>query len=115
MGYPNTTVNFPGWPISIGGAFSMGMSPNGHAGPASYNSTTGEILSAAEFGFKYFQRLDGGRTSDGLYDLKPINQVSGPSATVVVRWYVVATGVEVANAVNLSASAAALLAFGLGL
>ena len=116
MPYPNMQ-NFPGWPISIGGQFSYGLSPNGHAGPSSYVQIAGggDVLAAQEFGLKFLERVSGGYTSDGLYQVVAINPTNGPVATVALKWIVVATGAEVAAAFNLSASVVNLEAVGLGM
>ncbi len=111
-------ANFPGYPIAVG-AKKMAVHPNGHAGPASYTQVTtgplagGDTVYASDFGLKYIESLDGGITADGLYRVEVIMPVSGPATSVTLRWTVVATGAQVAGAVNLSASIVNLIAVGL--
>lgn len=98
------------------GACNYVLSPNAHAGPASYvqisGSTGGDAVQAVEFGMKNMFRLSGGMSSNGLYQASALNPTDGPVASIRLRWVVVATGAEVAAAVNLSASKVNLEALG---
>jgi hypothetical protein len=98
------------------GAMNYALSPNGHAGPASYvqisGSTGGDAVQAVEFGMKNMFRLSGGISSDGLYQASAINPTNGPASSIRLRWVVIATGSEVAAAFNLSGSKVNLEALG---
>ena len=115
MGYPNTTVPFPGYPMAVG-AKNLSIVP--HAGPASYTQVTtgplagGDVVQAAEFGLKWIERINAGMTSDGLYTVQAFNQTNGPVTSIILRWVVVSTGNQVAGAVNLSGSSVLLEAIG---
>jgi hypothetical protein len=96
-----------------------------HDGPASYNNTgtfgtSGEQINAADLGIGGFEYVecddissDGlnsiqivlGATTAGATNLQPAPSAQQPGAAVqtfVIHWYVLATGAEVVNAVNLS-------------
>ena len=81
-------------------------------GPTSYVNGTGELMTPSAFG-SYNELLwanASGSQSGNYYGVCfPVN--SGYTQWYL-RWFVVATGVEVANAVNLSAEK--LKAFGIG-
>lgn len=100
-----------------------------HAGPSSYHQVSlgspsgspvanGDTLEAVQAGFKQFDFVMGGITDDGLYEVKciPLGDSSDPNAacqtTYCLMWFVVATGLEVADLVNLSGSTVRLLAVG---
>lgn len=103
----------PGYPQPVGVKTEMVFD---HDGPASYNNTgtaltSGETINASDLGYGGvdFAEVDS-LSSDGLnycYVMILNQSTSGPSGNAtpsfVVRWFVVATGAEVANAVNLSA------------
>jgi hypothetical protein len=90
-----------------------------HDGPASYNntgtfSTSGETINAADLGLGGFELVQiDALSSDGLnYGYVVLSNQSTSSTpqgvganavpSAVIHWYVLATNVEVANAVNLS-------------
>lgn len=100
-----------------------------HAGPTLYHQVSlgspsgspvenGDVLEAVSAGFKKFDFVVGGITDDGLYRVEciPLGDSSDPSAAVqsnyCLMWFVVATGNEVADNVNLSGSVVRLLAIG---
>lgn len=74
-------------------------------GPKSYNATTGDVLNLPNT--QYPSCVPGGfLTASGTYELKPFpspSTVANIRCTWAFRWYVVATGAEVAGAVDLSA------------
>lgn len=106
-------ATFSGYPGSIG-AKNFALAPNCHAGPASYTQLSGggDVLYAVDFGFKNFEHVWGGLTSDGLYRVEPVNPKTGPVPSLALRWTVVSTGAQVAGAVDLSASSVNLAAIG---
>src|SRR5678815_1368803 len=86
-----------------------------HDGPASYNNTgvfttSGETINASDFGYGGFEFIDEiSLSSDSLNTVLivlPGQSTSGnfgdARPTAVIHWFVQSTGVEVANAVNLS-------------
>ncbi len=109
-----------GYPTSIG---SRLLSIFGHAGPTSYTPVTtgpvagGDLVYATEGGLKFIDSLESAITDDGLYRVEVIpagtsDAMPQGATSVRTRWTVVATGVEVAGAVNLSASVVRLTAIG---
>lgn len=113
MAYPGVQ-NLLGYPISIGGK-RLALSPNGHAGPTSYTVVSsptagGDFLQASEFGLKTIDFV--ATSSNGTHRVTPRNPTSGPSTTVQLKWFVEATGAEVAGAVNLSTSVISLFVIG---
>jgi hypothetical protein len=100
-----------------------------HTGPASYAAvvvasppTGGDVVQAAEAGMKTFDFVNGDMTSDDgqfrVEVLSPNGNTAGnacaavPTKTMLLRWIVVATGVEVAPAVNLAGRTVRLLGIG---
>lgn len=94
-----------------------------HKGPASYTqivvvTDTGDKAQGSEAGLKYFDYMVGGLTDSGTFRVEciPINpstqQVGAPARTYLLRWVVVATGVEVAALFNLGAEFVRLLGIG---
>lgn len=99
----------------------------GHAGPASYTQLTaapvagGDTVEAKAAGLKYLDALlPCGLSDSGTYRVEAVvsaghpttNKAAAPSPTFKLRWVVVATGAEVAGAVNLSAEVVRLFALG---
>lgn len=94
-----------------------------HYGPTSY-TTGGEVWPQQSVyggpnsvGLSNLQWVNGGTTEDGLYRIVPIfgGTAGNPAPTkgsIKLKWYVISTGLEVAAAVNLSASVIRLLAVG---
>ena len=73
------------------------------AGPASYNQTTGDVLSVPGYG-KYIDIVnDTPQDPTGTYYAKARPSAVGPRATWSLHWFVVSTNAEVGNTVNLSA------------
>ena len=101
-----------GYPQPVGAKYEMVID---HDGPASYNNTgvtltSGETINASDLGFGGIEYAEADAvSSDGVnyvYVMNLNQSTSGPMAnalpSVVLRWFVLATGLEVANAVNLS-------------
>lgn len=85
-----------------------------YTGPASYANGVagGDQINAFpisnQLGMGTIDWVDGSVTVDGLYSILAQPAASGRIGTWVLRWVVISTGLEVANAVNLSASKAKL-------
>ena len=73
-----------------------------YTGPASYVQP-GDPITTGKFQ-NYIDILFPAYTTDGLYQLIPISSGLGPRQTWVYKWIVISTGLQVANAVNLSGS-----------
>ena len=81
-------------------------------GPASYVNGTGELIAPTAFGcFSNLLYADGSLSQSGNFQAvcQPVN--SGYTQWRL-RWFVVSTGLEVANGVNLAAETAKLFGFG---
>lgn len=111
-----------GYPDSFG-AKKVSIFPiNGPSSYAQYTApTTGgqDVIVTGPSGLKMVDFVQGAVTTDGLhraevvqYESATVNGVPLAFAKIVLKWYVVATGAEVANAVNLSSKVVYLLAFG---
>lgn len=119
-----------GYPDSFG---SHRASVFPHVGPSSYTQITegvapalatgGDTVEAIEAGMKFFEYVSGGLTDSGKFRVECIpTTLSGvvasqasipqPSRTYRLRWVVVATGAEVAGAVDLDAEIVRLFAVG---
>lgn len=98
-----------------------------HTGPASYTQVTtaplagGDTVTAREAGLKYFDAVFAvGLSDSGLYRVEGVAPIGNPStnksaahaANWTLRWTVVATGVQVAGAFNLSGETVRLFALG---
>lgn len=105
-----------------------------HTGPASYVQmvvaappTGGDPLSDVEAGLRFLDFVDGGISDNGQFRVEAVSSSGNPSQaqgagqggtvgssprTWRLRWIVVATGAEVAGAVNLSGRTVRLLAIG---
>lgn len=89
-----------------------------HAGPASYARlvvgtppTGGDVIAAPAFGLKFINGcFCDGISDDGQYGVAVSNNPN--LLQVELRWFVLSTGTEVANAVNLSARTVRLFAIG---
>lgn len=95
------------------------------AGPASYSQytapTTGgqNVQVSGPSGMKTVDFAQGAVTTDGLYraevvhiEASTLNGVPVADSLIVLKWYVVATGAQVANAFNLSGSTVYIFALG---
>lgn len=72
------------------------------AGPASYSQTTGDVLASPGYD-KYYDCVNNTpQDPTGTYYAQARPSAVGARATWSLHWFVVATGAEVANAVNLS-------------
>lgn len=119
------------WPQSIGAAMET-VCP--HAGPSSYTqivegvapalATGGDTVEAIEGGLKLINFVIGGLTDSAKYRVECIpttasgviaspNVQGQPATTYRLRWVVVATGAEVAGAVNLAAEIVRLRMLGI--
>lgn len=106
---------FDGYRTSVG---SSSLSIMGIQGPSSYTQITpgtapavatgGQQITAAQFGLKYFDHVSAGLTDTAINRVECIpggrsnNAPQGACTTYTLRWVVVATGSQVAGAVNLS-------------
>lgn len=110
----NTTL--PGYPQPFGTKWKQVLD---HAGPSNYQQGTGDIFNASDIGFGGIDAIHpvfGGISLSGTYQVKafctPILAATKPSPgtppKVLLRWYVVAGGAEVANGVDLSGELARL-------
>lgn len=73
------------------------------SGPASYSQTTGDVISIPGYERYIDSVLSISQDPTGTYIGQARPSAVGARATWSIHWYVVATGVEVANGVNLSA------------
>lgn len=115
----NTRVN--GMPDSWGAKRAGVARISGPAVYAPYTapSTGGQDVDVQPaFGIKTADFAVGGVSEDGLYEAKVVQIEAGPvlgqtvaGARLVLKWYVLATGVE-AGAIDLSASVVRIWAFG---
>lgn len=89
----------PGYPDRIGKRFAFA----GYGvGPASYNSTTKDVFALPGYQ-NYVDVLHGAVSVSGTYIIRPIPTTVGNRNVWKISWIVLATGVEAANATNLSA------------
>lgn len=103
-----------GYPCSIGSKLITVVSM---VGPASYTqytapTTGGQDVQGAPYGVKVIDVAFGGVTADGLHraevvqlESSTVNGLSVGNTRLVLKWYVVATGAEVAGGVDLSTAA----------
>lgn len=103
-----TITPYHGYPDRIGKRFAFAGSG---IGPASYSQTTLDPVTLSGFQTQ-IDVLHRARTVSGLYDVVPIPSVGALRATWKLRWYVVSTGAEVANAVNLSGETVVMAGLG---
>lgn len=89
---------YHGYPDLIGKRFAFA----GYGvGPTSYSQTTKDPLSIPPYQ-NYIDVVHGGITVSGTYTVQAMPSGQGPRQTWKLRWVVFATGVEVANGINLS-------------
>lgn len=72
------------------------------AGPSSYSQTTGDPVSVIGYETYFDIVHDTPQDPTGTYYAQARPSAVGPRATWSLHWFVVSTGAEVANAVNLS-------------
>ncbi len=72
------------------------------SGPTSYNQTTGDVVQSLGYEQYIDIILEAAQDPTGTYFAVGRPSANGPRATWSLHWFVVATGAEVANAVNLS-------------
>lgn len=100
-----------------------------HAGPALYAQVEipsppsvpvsgGDVVEAVECGLKLFDKVVGGLTDSGLYEVKgiPVSrsdfQNGAAQPTYILQWFVVSTGAEVGAETDLSDEIVRLHAYG---
>jgi len=71
-------------------------------GPSSY-AADGQTLNASDLGFKYILHASAGGSDNGDQFCAVGHASKGPVTSVKVAWFVMSTGAEVANGVDLSA------------
>lgn len=72
-------------------------------GPASYNATAGDVVAAPGYERYIDSILDVSQDPTGTYNGQARPSVAGGRATWTVHYYLVSSGAEVGNGVNLSA------------
>jgi len=115
-------MTLDGYPDSWGAKRASVAEINGPASYTQYTApTTGgqDVRVGPTFGIKTCDFAVGGVTTDGLHraevvqiEAASVNGVTLANAQLVLKWYVVATGSEVAGAVDLSAKVVRLFAVG---
>ena len=82
-------------------------------GPASY-AADGQSVTAADLGLKYihFASSGGSDNGDQFTAVSHLGNAGFPVTTVKIAWFVMSTGAEVANAVDLSARTVRVLVIG---
>ncbi len=82
-------------------------------GPASY-AADGQSITAADLGLKYIHFASSGGSDDGAQftATSHLGNAGFPVTTVKIAWFVVGTGAEVANGVDLSARTVRVLVIG---
>lgn len=81
-------------------------------GPTSYSQTTGDVVSAVGYETYFDEVFNTPQDPTGTYKAEARPSAVGGRATWSLHWIVVATGAEVANAVNLSTYSLQVSAFG---
>lgn len=71
-------------------------------GPSSY-AADGQVLNAADVGFRQIFHASAGGSDNGDQFCAVGHATKGPVTSVKVAWFVMSTGAEVANGVDLSA------------
>ncbi len=81
-------------------------------GLASY-TTGGQAVAASSLGLSQVEYASAGGSNDGVHIVVVVPGAKGFRSTIKLMWIVVATGVEVAAAVNLSSKSVRVKARGL--
>src|ERR1700677_4545758 len=81
-------------------------------GPSSYSQTTGDALTIPGYETYIDDVFPTAQDPTGTYYAQPRPSAVGARSTWSLHWFVVATGAEVANAVNLSTYSLQVSAFG---
>lgn len=81
-------------------------------GPTSYANGTGQVVYNTSFGIRAFTALVPSMSVSGTYFVRWQPKTGTPNAQAILRWFVTATGAEVAGSVNLSAETVNLFVFG---
>jgi len=82
-----------------------------HDGPSSY-TTGGETIQATVFGMKEVVGIDCSGSDNSAHSTVPVFVKKGNTTSFKLMWIVVATGLEVANGINLSGRFVKLTAMG---
>lgn len=104
-------VIIPGYETTIGSKLLIMVD---HYGPASYSQATGDVYPVTNINRGGFDRVSAGTTLSGTYSVVAIMTpaaVGSGVTQVSLKWTVVSTGAQVANAVNLSAEVVRLEIF----
>lgn len=104
----NGLANFP----FMGGAGGLRARLIDHDGPASY-PTGGEVITAASLGMRSIAFVISTMSLSGVNYVEPYLGNKKSATSFKLMWTVVATGAQVANAVNLSTESCKLLVVGL--
>lgn len=107
----NTDKILPGYEESVGAKLFAIVD---HYGPSSYVNGTGEVYPASNLQRGGFDAVEGSVSFSGTYEALVFygsTNIGNGVPSVTLRWYVVSTGAEVANATNLSAEAVRLKVF----
>lgn len=103
----------PGYQTVMG---NKGVHCLDHNGPASYPApgvpNNGERVTAAQFGLRCIDSIDASVGQDGLHQVVGQPEGLGQNVTWRLRWIVISTGLEVANAVDLSLKSVRLFIVG---
>lgn len=103
-----TPVALSGYPDYVGRRFTfVGLG----AGPSSYSQTTKDVVTLPGFQ-NYIDQMVGSTSVSGTYLVRAQPVTGGARSVWRFTWIVVATGLEVANAVNLSAEKVQVMALG---
>lgn len=81
-------------------------------GPTSYANGTGQRIYNTSFGIRGFTSVIPSMSVSGTYYAKWQPVSATPNAQGILRWFVTATGLEVANAVDLHTETVNLFVFG---
>lgn len=81
------------------------------SGPSSYLQSTGDPLVSPKFQF-FFDAVFSAMSVSKTYYVRFYPSGTGARQTWIAKWYVVATGAETADAVNLSAEKVQIGGFG---
>lgn len=103
-----TLTMFSGYPDKIGKRFAFTANA---VGPTSYSQTTKDVVTLPGYQ-NYIDSIHASLTVSGTYLLRAQPSLAGARAAWKFTWVVVATGVEVAGATNLSAEKVIVSGFG---
>lgn len=81
-------------------------------GPTSYANGTGQLIYNTGYGLRGFTFVGTSMSVSGTYFVRWQPKTATPNAQGILRWFVTATGLEVANTTNLSAEKVNIFVFG---